>query len=107
MLKMRTTQTFELLGVALILVAILATAAYLLRAAPAPLPSIPAEQSVQQIAAPASVAVNPVTSHSVYVSEQTLRRMLDDAYERHQTLRTQTLLRILNGRFARRSGRPW
>ncbi len=107
MLKMRTSQSFELLGVALILVAVLATAAYMLKAAPAPVPPIPAEKYVEQAAAPAAVFVNPVTAHSVYVSEQTLRRVLDDAYERHQTLRVQTLLRILNGRYERRSGRPW
>jgi hypothetical protein len=102
MLKMRTTQTFELLGVALIVVAVLATAAYFLRAAPVPLPSIPAEKSVEQVAAPASASVNPVPAHSVYVSEQTLRHMLDDAYEHSWGPRQQELLRTLNARYEHR-----
>ena len=106
MLKMRSTRTVELIGVALILAAVLAMAAYF-AIVPMPHPSIPAVNFVAQNGAPASIASNPATARSVYVSEQTLRRMLDDAYERHQTTRVQTLLHILNGRYERRSGLPW
>lgn len=106
MLKMRTTQTFELLGVVFILVAVLAIAAYLQLASAPTTPSIPAEEAVGQVAAPA-ISVNPAAGPSVYVGNQSLRRMLDDAYEKHQTARVQLLLGILNGRYERRSGKPW
>jgi hypothetical protein len=46
--------------------------------------------------------VNPVAARSLYVSEQSLRRMLDDAYEHHRATRVQALLRILNGRYEHR-----
>jgi hypothetical protein len=102
MLKMRTTRTVELFGLALVLLAVVATAAYFKLVGPAPQPPMPAEQAVGQAVAPVAVAAHPVAARSLYMSEQTLRRMLDDAYEHHQTARVQTLLRTLNGRYEHR-----
>ena len=55
----------------------------------------------------APISANPVAAHSVYMSEQSLRSSLDDAYEKHQATRVQTLLRILNGRYERRVNLPY
>jgi hypothetical protein len=110
MLRMRRIQVVELFGLALLVVAVFAAAAYFMRAAPAVLPSIPAAEAVGPAVAPApvsAISANPAAPRSLYVSEQSLRRMLDDAYEHHQAARIQALLHILNGRYERRSGRPW
>ena len=50
---------------------------------------------------------NPSAAHSVYMSEQSIRRILDQAYEQHRWgTREQSLLRILNGRYENRNGLP-
>ena len=58
---------------------------------------------------PVSVSLNPApaalhsnTALSPYISEASLRHWLDEAYEKHQTARIQTLLGLLNGRYERR-----
>lgn len=104
MLKMRTTRTVELFGLALVLLAVVATAAYFKVMGPAPLPPMPAENAIAPNAAPAAVAVSahPVAARSLYISEQTLRSRLDDAYEHHDAASLQALLRILNGRYEHR-----
>jgi hypothetical protein len=105
MLNMRTARTVEWLGMALVLVALLAAAAYV-GTVPKPHTSVPAERAAGQVVAPASVPDQPA-AHSLYISEQALRRLLDDAYEHHATQSVQRLERILNGRYERRSGKPW
>ena len=101
MYKLRTIRTVELFGLALILVAVLATAVYLEKMpvlnAPIPAANVGAKDIAQ-----APVSANPAAARSLYMSEQTLRRMLDDAYERHQTARVQSLLHILNARYEHR-----
>jgi hypothetical protein len=97
MLNMRTTRNVELFGAALILLALVATAVYFGRT-PAPQPSIPAANVVSDNNAMVSVSANPAVPRSLYVSEQTLRRRLDDAYENHDAALVQTLLHTLNGR---------
>ena len=109
MLKTRfiPLSTIALISVAVVVIAALAIAAYLKAAPPMPPLPVPGGNPVQQNVASAPISVNPPLAHSVYISEQTLKRWLDDAYERHQTTRVQALLRILNGRYERRSGSPW
>ncbi len=108
MFNLRTIRTVELLGVALILVAVMVTAVYLAKV-PAPQPPFPAANPVPAaIVAAAPVSVSPAASNSVYMSTQTIRHILDQAYEQHRWgSREQALLRILNGRYERRSGLPW
>ena len=119
MLKARTVSltTIALISVVGILVIAPGMAAYnqtapLALSVPVPTVTPPAENialapvaavspAVENIA-PASVSANSVAAHGVYMSEQMLRRWLDDAYERHQATRVQTLLRILNGRYEHR-----
>jgi hypothetical protein len=109
MLKNRSIplSTIALISVAVVLVAALAMAAYLKAASPMPPLPVPDGNPISPNVAPAPISANSPAAHSVYISEQTLRRWLDDAYERHQTTRVQALLRILNGRYERRSGSPW
>lgn len=98
MFKLFNVRNVEVFGMALILVTVLATAAYLGKVS-APQPPNPVPNVLTGKIAPVSISANPEAARSVYMSEQTLRRSLDDAYERHQAARVQTLLRILNGRY--------
>lgn len=104
MLKTRTISlsTIVLISVAVILVAALAMAAYLKITPSAPSVSLPPANPAIENLVPAPVSANPVAARSVYVSEQTLRSRLDEAYERGQDRLAQTLLRILNGRYEHR-----
>jgi hypothetical protein len=99
MFKIRTVVLF---GVAFILVTALATTAYFKMIPPAPSPSIPAANFVSESATLAPVSAKPSTAHSVYMSEQTLKRILNEAYENHWGTRDQALLHILNGRYEHR-----
>lgn len=51
---------------------------------------------------PAPAALHPSIALSPYISAASLRRWLDEAYEKHQTSRIQTLLGLLNGRYEHR-----
>jgi hypothetical protein len=104
MLKTHTLQpsTIALIGAAAILVIVLGVAAHLMTAPTIPSLLSPAENPASNSVALAPVSANPAAAHSVYVSEQTLRNRLDEAYERHQTALVQKLLPILNGRYERR-----
>jgi hypothetical protein len=106
MLKAHTIlpSTIALIGAAVILLIFIALGAaiYHMAAPPALSVPVPAANPVVENPIQVPVSVNPIAARSVYVSEQSLRRMLDDAYEKHQTTRVQTLLHILNGRYERR-----
>ena len=101
MFKLQRIRTVELFGMAVILLIVAATAVYV-RQMPVPQPLSPASNVVGDDLALASVAAHPVAARSLYMSEQTLRRMLDDAYERHDATRVQTLLHTLNARYEHR-----
>lgn len=104
MLKIHTKlpNAIALVSVAVLLVIVLGAAAYLKMAPPMSSVSAPAGNLASQNVAPASVLASQPSIHSIYISDQTLRNWLDDAYERHQSHRVQTLLHILNGRYERR-----
>ena len=104
MLKTHTIQpsTIALISAAVILVIALGVVAYLSTAPTVPFQPIQAQNGASNIVNPAPVPATVITTNSVYVSEQTLRNRLDDAYDRHQTVLVQKLLRILNGRYERR-----
>jgi len=99
MFKIRTVVLF---AVAFILVTVLATTAYFKMTIPAPSLSIPAANLVSESAALAPVSANPSAAHSVYMSEQTLRRILNEADENHWGMCDQALLSNLNGRYEHR-----
>ena len=104
---MFNSRTSKLFIVALILVSGIATTAYFKMAAPQKSSSLPAANPVVNNVAVAPVSVNPSVSHGTYMSEQTIRSILDQAYEQHRWgTREQTLLRILNGRYENRVGLP-
>lgn len=94
--------SIALIGVAVILVVALGAVAYL-RMAPPALP-VPAPVANPVVVNPIQIPVtgNLVAPRSVYMSEQSLRRWLDDAYEKHQGARVQMLLDILNKRYEHR-----
>ena len=91
-----------LISAAVILVIALGVVAHLMTAPTVPFQPIHVQNGASNIVNPASVPAAVITTNSFYVSEQTLRNRLDDAYERHQTALVQKLSRILNGRFERR-----
>ena len=104
MLKIRTAMLY---GVALVLVSVLATAAYVRTTAPVPAVSVPA--AIPAVVGPVVesadlplAAANPMAARSLYLSEQTLRARLDLAYERGPEAEVQRLLHILNGRYEHR-----
>lgn len=114
MLKTHTASpsTFALVSVAVAILTTALGAVIYLKMAPSAIPvEIPAENPavVNPTEAPALALPNPVSVRavSIYRSEETLRRWLDEAYEQHNTARVEKLLRILNGRFERRSGLPY
>lgn len=99
MLKIRTA---ILIGVALVLASVLATAAYFrttVPASPAPVPA--ALPVVESVDLPLGAA-HPTAARSLYLSEQTLRARLDLAYERGPESEVQRLLGILNKRYEHR-----
>jgi len=88
------TRNAMLLIVAVILVSGVTTAAYFKTATPATSSSL-------------SASVNPGVSQSTYMSNQTIRSILDQAYEQHRWgARQQTLLNILNARYDNRIDMP-
>ena len=98
---------FALFGAAIVVVAVLATAAYFRPSAPEMPPSLaPANAIVESVDfAPVAVqpmAVQPVAARTLYLSEPVLRSRLDEAYERGPKSQVQALLRILNGRYEHR-----
>ena len=94
------TRNAILLIVAVILVSGITTAAYFKTAAPATSSSLKTSSSL-----PASV--NPSVSRSTYMSNQTIRSILDQAYEQHRWgARQQALLNTLNARYDRRIDMP-
>ena len=103
MFKIRNAMLFI---VALILVSGVTTAAYFKTAAPATSSPIKTSSSLTNSASlPASV--NPSVSHSTYMSNQTIRSILDQAYEQHRWgTRQQTLLNVLNARYDNRINMP-
>src|SRR5512143_2739603 len=107
MLKMRRIQTTELLGAALILMAVLAAAIYIRTTQVAP-PSAPVSNAAVQnnaAAKPVAPAVQLAAvsaPHSTYVSEQTLRAAISEAADHHWDAGAQLLLRILNKRYEHR-----
>lgn len=114
MLKTHTTSpsTIALVSVAVAILTVALGAVVYLRMVPSAIPvEIPAENPavVNPTEAPALAIPNPVPVRavSIYRSEETLRRWLDEAYEQHNTGRVEKLLRTLNGRYERRSGRPY
>ncbi len=97
-----------LFGVVLILAIGLATAAFIKATSSAASPSISAAKPEAGSAALAPNSASPNAAHSATMSEQTIRRMLDQAYNRHWDANGQLLLSILNGRYERRCcGLPW
>ena len=104
MFKIRTILLFV---EALTLMTVLATATYFKMTRPATSPSISAANAMPQSVALALGSVNPSATHSFYMSNQTIRRILDQAYEQHRWgPREHALLRILNGRYENRVGMP-
>ncbi len=99
MLKIRTA---VLLGVALVLASVLATAAYFRTTAPASTVSVPAANPVIESVDLPLAAAAPVAGRSLDLDEQTLRARLDLAYERGPELDVQRLLHILNDRYEHR-----
>ena len=101
MFKIRTVILFV---VVLTLVAVLAPVAYFKMTTSV---SFPIVNTVLDNVALASGSANPSAAHSVYMSEQSIRHILDQAYEQHRWgTREQALLRILNGRYENRNGLP-
>lgn len=114
MLRTHTTSPsmIALVSVAVAILIVTLGAVIYLRMAPSALPvEIPAENPAVVNPTEALVLAipnpAPVRAVSIYRSEETLRRWLDEAYEQHNTARVEKLLRILNGRYERRSGRPY
>jgi hypothetical protein len=97
--------TVVLFVVALIAVAVMATAAYF-RGTPQSAPAVGATNPVMANVAPPAVSAMPVALHSLHPSDQTLRARLDLAYEHHQNTVIRTLLQTLNGRYEHRVGLP-
>jgi hypothetical protein len=105
MFKIRTVMLF---GVVLILAIGLATAAFFKTTTSAASPSIAAANPEAGSAALAQNSANPNAAYSPTMSEYTIRRMLDEAYNRHWDANGQLLLSFLNGRYERRCcGLPW
>jgi hypothetical protein len=93
---------FVVFGGAIILVAVLAAATYVMASAPA-MPqtlaaAVPEKASFQADALPAPA----IAGRSLRLSEETLRARLDEAYERGTQAQVQALLHILNGRYEHR-----
>jgi hypothetical protein len=99
MLKIKTA---VLLGLALVLVSVLTTAAYFRTTVPVSIVSVPAANAVFRSVDLPMAAAAPVAGRSLYLSEQTLRARLDLAYERGPESEVQRLLHILNGRYEHR-----
>jgi len=109
MLKNNTTLPSPIALISVVAVLIIALGAVaLIKWAPAA-PSLPVQVGNPASASnpEASVSPNQPAARSVHISTETLRRWLDDAYERHQTMRVQTLQDMLNGRYERRVGLPY
>ncbi len=103
----RTTLLFLVLVLALVTGVYFTIAPHAVSAPQAPQAFVKEDLYVAANAPAAHIAEAPAAARSIYISEQRLHRLLDNAYEWHQTTRVQTLLRILNGRYERRVGLPW
>ncbi len=103
-----SSHTSTWIGVAAVVVLAIALGAFIYSrvAAPALPIAVPEENPapVATVAAPMPAVVVPAPAHSVsiYRSEETLQRWLDDAYEAHNATRVEMLRRILDGRYERR-----
>ncbi len=106
------SRTPILIVAAIIVVAAVATAIYLrvtTTQAVAPAPAVVEEDVAVQAPAPAApVAGAPSVPYSAYVSEEALKRDIQDAAEQHWDTRGASLLDVLNGRYQRRVNHlPW
>jgi hypothetical protein len=99
MFKIRSVVLF---GVAFILAIGLVAAAYFAMKAPVPSGLSLAANPVNVSVPLPPVKAQPINAQSVYMSDQALRRMLDQAYDYHQISNVQALLGILNGRYEHR-----
>jgi hypothetical protein len=95
--------------VALTLVTVLAITAYFKVTTTATSPSSPVSsaKAVPQSASLAPASVSPSGPRSFYMSNQTIKNILDQAYEQHRWgAREQALVRILDGRYEYRVSQP-
>jgi len=99
MFKIRTAVLF---GVVLILAIVLATTAFFKITTSASSPLVSTANPVKESTLLVPISPNPGAISSAYISNETLSRMLDQAYEHAWDARGQMLLRILNGRYEHR-----
>lgn len=92
-----------------VIVVIALSAAFYLKAVPFAIPAeIPVANPAVENPVQAPVDTNPAivappaVARSNYVSEATLRRWLEEAYDNQQFARAQEIQRILNGRYEHR-----
>ena len=99
MIKIRTAVLF---GVAIVLVSVLATAAYFRTTAPMSTVPIPAANPVSESVDLPLAVPQPAASRSLYLSDEALAARLDRLFERGQMQEARALLHILNDRYERR-----
>ena len=99
--------TISQIWAAVILVIALGAVAYIKLAPATPHLSIYAGNSVPQSNPQVAVSVSPYFTNSVYISNQTLRNWIDQAYDQHKILLAQKYQKILDGRYALRVRAPY
>jgi hypothetical protein len=99
MFKIRTVLLF---GVVFMLAIALAATAYFKMTTPPPSPVVSAANPVTESAVLAPISANPGVGYNAIMSNETLRRLLEQAYDHSWGAHGQMLLRILNGRYEHR-----